>query len=175
MLSVLFFGTRRSRAPGGRTKILQSTCTPGALVKRPHSYPNLTVVPAFIPPARSTRDPQPRSVVCERCVAKDVMDARSLNEKASEETLISLLQLDPSPIESPQLDSAASDEKQLAPPSDDGEDDAAGTLKSSRTGASNTSSLGLSGSGGHGAVYYCSSRPSSTPINGSLQLGLTRL
>ncbi|KAB5559913.1 hypothetical protein GE09DRAFT_1114953 [Coniochaeta sp. 2T2.1] len=76
------------------------------------------------------------------------MDERSLNEKASEETLISLLQLDPSPIESP-LD-ADGNEKQLGQQPDDGED-AAHSLKSSRTG---TSSLGLSGSSSHPAIYY---------------------
>jgi hypothetical protein len=86
------------------------------------------------------------------------MDDRALNEKASEETLISLLQLDPSPIESPQLDKADANEKQLPPlPSDADEEDAARISKSSRTGASTTSSLGLSGTGGHGAIYYCSS------------------
>ncbi|OIW30786.1 hypothetical protein CONLIGDRAFT_660762 [Coniochaeta ligniaria NRRL 30616] len=78
------------------------------------------------------------------------MDTRSLHEKASEETLISLLQLDPSPIESPELDSAASDEKQLGRNPNDEQDGAAGTLKSS------TSSLGLSGNAGHGAIYYLS-------------------
>lgn len=93
------------------------------------------------------------------------MDRRSLNEKASEETLISMLQLDPSPIESPQLDTASSDEKQLAPPSSDGQDDTAGSLKPSKTGALHTSALGLSGNGGHGAIYYRTCRPSSTPTS----------
>jgi len=78
------------------------------------------------------------------------MESQSLREKASEETLISLLQLDPSPIESPLADEAASDEKQLGQSSDE---DAPVTLKSSKTGTS-TSSLGLSGHAGHGAIYY---------------------
>ncbi|KAK1828650.1 hypothetical protein QBC39DRAFT_312701 [Podospora conica] len=74
------------------------------------------------------------------------MDAHTLHEKASQETLASLLQLDPSPIESP-LQSPNTD-KDLPPlPSDS--DGSQPYLTPRSTG------LGLSGHGqGHGAIFY---------------------
>ncbi|EON95773.1 putative -dimethylguanosine trna methyltransferase protein [Phaeoacremonium minimum UCRPA7] len=76
------------------------------------------------------------------------MDAgsSSLSPKASQETFISLLQLEPEPIETP-----PATDKDLPPlPEDAAEDQRAPTVK-----ATSTASLGLSGSG-HGAVYYLS-------------------
>lgn len=88
------------------------------------------------------------------------MDQRSLNERASEETLISLLQLDPSPIEDSQAGEAESSEKELPPLPDDAEQDAAGSFSFSRTASATSSSLGLSGNAGHGSIYYCACLPS---------------
>ncbi|KAL0937840.1 N2,N2-dimethylguanosine tRNA methyltransferase [Colletotrichum truncatum] len=71
------------------------------------------------------------------------MDSKSLRSKASEETLISLLQLDPSPIETPPADT----DKDLPPLPED-------TLESSTASLKSTSSApGLSGSG-HGLIFY---------------------
>ncbi len=84
------------------------------------------------------------------------MDDKSLNPKASQETFISLLQLDPVPIE-PSPDG----EKELPSlPEEGGE--AAAAPKSAGTFAG----LGLSGRG-YGAAYYClpsSPEPSRRPI-----------
>ena len=71
------------------------------------------------------------------------MDTESLRSKASQETLASLLQLDPSPIESP------SSEKDLPPLPEQDEGPEHATKPRSAT----TSSVGLSGTG-HGAIYY---------------------
>ncbi|AEO64906.1 uncharacterized protein THITE_2111293 [Thermothielavioides terrestris NRRL 8126] len=75
------------------------------------------------------------------------MDDQSLRSKASQATLVSLLELDPAPMESPNVD------KDLPPlpVQHDGEpaSESTASLKSSSTSAS----LGLSGSG-HGAIYY---------------------
>jgi hypothetical protein len=98
-------------------------------------------------------------------LAVHTMESQALNEKASEETLISLLQLDPSPIESPLVDEIASDNKQLGQPS---EDDAPGVKLPARTGTT-TSSLGLSGHANHGAIYYRESTvPPGIAISASL-------
>ncbi|KAK6070839.1 hypothetical protein SCUP515_08240 [Seiridium cupressi] len=73
-----------------------------------------------------------------------------LSHKASQETMISLLQLDPQPIESPV------NEKPLPPLPEENVEDSIGSLKSQQTSGtsySNSSGLGLSGSG-HGPVYY---------------------
>lgn len=81
------------------------------------------------------------------------MESRTpaLTHKASQETMISLLQLDPQPIiESP------SQEKPLPPLPEENLDESTGSLRSQPTyGSSSThsSALGLSGSN-HGAVYY---------------------
>jgi hypothetical protein len=75
-----------------------------------------------------------------------------MNHKASQETLISLLQLDPQPIESP------SQEKPLpALPEGDLEDSALSPKSPSisSTPSQHSSAVGLSGSS-HGLVYYCS-------------------
>lgn len=72
-----------------------------------------------------------------------------LNHKGSQDTLISLLQLDPQPIESP------STEKPLPPLPEENVEDFTSTLKSQSTSSTaNTHSVGLSGNG-HGPVYYC--------------------
>lgn len=71
-----------------------------------------------------------------------------LSHKASQETMISLLQLDPQPIESPLQ------EKPLPPLPEENVHDSTGSLKSQST-YSTSGSLGLSG-GGHGSLYYCS-------------------
>ncbi|TDZ15045.1 hypothetical protein Cob_v012038 [Colletotrichum orbiculare MAFF 240422] len=71
------------------------------------------------------------------------MDSRSLRSRGSEDTLISLLQLEPLPIETPRADI----EKDLPlKPGDDSED---GTASARST----SSAPGLSGSG-HGAIFY---------------------
>ncbi|CCF32882.1 hypothetical protein CH063_00124 [Colletotrichum higginsianum] len=71
------------------------------------------------------------------------MESRSLHSKPSEETLVSLLQLDPSPIETPDTDA----EKDLPPLPWD-------TLENKIDSPISTSSRpGLSGSG-HSAVFY---------------------
>ncbi|TPX11342.1 uncharacterized protein E0L32_001160 [Thyridium curvatum] len=85
------------------------------------------------------------------------MEEKGPRHEASQETLISLLQLDPSPIETPPADT----DKDLPPlPEDSQQDGDQSTLASSSTAKSGTSgSVGLSGSG-HGALYY---RTSPTP------------
>ncbi|KAM0275033.1 hypothetical protein ACHAQH_007640 [Verticillium albo-atrum] len=73
--------------------------------------------------------------------------AHALHEQASQETLVSLLQLDPSPIESPY----AEDEKDLPPLQEDEAEHAKPTISGSPT------PLGLSRSnsyGSHGSIYY---------------------
>ncbi|KAH6657415.1 hypothetical protein BKA67DRAFT_655687 [Truncatella angustata] len=74
-----------------------------------------------------------------------------LNHKASQETMISLLQLDPQPIESP-------NEKPLPPLPEQSLESSTSSLEAESKSKSGTSSphssaLGLSGSG-HGPVYY---------------------
>ncbi|KAI1800215.1 DUF1691-domain-containing protein [Daldinia bambusicola] len=75
-------------------------------------------------------------------------DHRTLNPKASQETLMSLLQLDPSPI-----DNASLYEKDLPPLPKEAQDP--GSYDSNRTPPGSTSTLGLSGSG-RGPIYYLS-------------------
>ncbi|KAL5906762.1 hypothetical protein ACKVV1_011166 [Pyricularia oryzae] len=75
------------------------------------------------------------------------MDSRSLNTKSSVETFISLMQLDPAPIET---------DKDLPPlPEEaaDADSTTAASIANTSVSGSTGSSLGLSGSG-HGAVYY---------------------
>lgn len=72
----------------------------------------------------------------------------------SQKTMISLLELDPSPIESPQPDDKHADN--LITP-EDNLDGSESTLKASTT--STASAPGLSGSG-HGSIYYCTPRHS---------------
>ncbi|KAL2023004.1 hypothetical protein VTK56DRAFT_4219 [Thermocarpiscus australiensis] len=74
------------------------------------------------------------------------MDNISLHPTASKDTLVSLLQLDPAPIDSPNTDK---DLPPLPDQSDGASSDSTPSLKSSST----TSSIGLSGSG-HGPIYY---------------------
>ncbi|KAI3543168.1 hypothetical protein CSPX01_06481 [Colletotrichum filicis] len=71
------------------------------------------------------------------------MESRSLHSKPSEETLISLLQLDPFPIETPPADV----DKDLPPLPEDALEDSIGSLRST------SSAPGLSGSG-HSAIFY---------------------
>ncbi|EAQ90090.1 hypothetical protein CHGG_06709 [Chaetomium globosum CBS 148.51] len=75
------------------------------------------------------------------------MDNHSLRSKASEATLVSLLELDPTPMDSPNVDK---DLPPLPGQTDDGKlSDSTGSVKSPTT----STGLGLSGSG-HGAIYY---------------------
>lgn len=86
------------------------------------------------------------------------METTDVNNDGSQDTFVSepsLIQLDPSPIESPMVDDASADQKDLRLVPEDEEDALPDSLKSSRTGHS-TSSVGLSGTG-HSATYYCSS------------------
>lgn len=85
------------------------------------------------------------------------MDSRSLNEKASQETFISLLHLDPSPMDSPNADN----EKDLPPLPEEPSESSTASLKSSGT----ATSVGLSGTG-HGAIYYCETSPPSVATTG---------
>lgn len=69
-------------------------------------------------------------------------DPRALHQKASEETLISLLQLDPAP-----MDNASIYDKELPPLPEEASQSSNHSINAS------TSTLGLSGSG-HGPIYY---------------------
>lgn len=83
------------------------------------------------------------------------MDEKTPRHQASQETLISLLQLDPSPIETPPADT----DKDLPPlPEEQQHDDQSASVSSVKTGTSG--SVGLSGSG-HGSIYYRTSALSS--------------
>ncbi|KAI2615326.1 DUF1691-domain-containing protein [Hypoxylon sp. NC1633] len=77
-------------------------------------------------------------------------DHRGLNSKASEETLVSLFQLDPSPIDN----NAAIYDKELPPLPEETPESSNGDSTKTTTTAS-TSTLGLSGSG-HGPIFYLS-------------------
>ncbi|KAI0476331.1 DUF1691-domain-containing protein [Xylariaceae sp. FL0804] len=76
----------------------------------------------------------------------------TLHPKASEETMISLLQLEPQPI-----DNASLYEKDLPPLPEDSADSSTPTTKPASTAGSSASSLGLSGGGGgggRGPIFY---------------------
>ncbi|KAI1372490.1 DUF1691-domain-containing protein [Hypoxylon crocopeplum] len=75
-------------------------------------------------------------------------DSRGLNPKASEETLISLLQLDPTPI-----DNASVYDKELPPLPEEASQSSDRSINPPST--ASTSTLGLSGSG-YGPIYYLS-------------------
>ncbi|KAI2470672.1 DUF1691-domain-containing protein [Annulohypoxylon bovei var. microspora] len=75
-------------------------------------------------------------------------DPRHLNPRASQETLISLLHLDPSPI-----DNGSAYDKELPPLPEEASQYSNSSLKSSPP--ASTSTLGLSGSG-RGPIYYLS-------------------
>ncbi|KAH9905430.1 DUF1691-domain-containing protein [Xylariomycetidae sp. FL2044] len=77
-------------------------------------------------------------------------DPHSLNHKASQDTLISLLQLDPAPIEN-----GTYDDKELPPLPEEAMESSASTIRPESTTTASTSSLGLSGSG-RGPIYYLS-------------------
>jgi hypothetical protein len=79
------------------------------------------------------------------------MDNHSLRSRASEATLVSLLELDPTPMDSPNIDK---DLPPLPGQTDEKLSDSTGSVKSPTTSAG----LGLSGSG-HGAIYYRTSPP----------------
>jgi hypothetical protein len=74
------------------------------------------------------------------------MEDQSLRSTASQATLVSLLELDPTPIESPNMDK---DLPPLPEHADGSPSHSTHSLKSPST----STSLGLSGSG-HGAIYY---------------------
>ncbi|KAI8959384.1 DUF1691-domain-containing protein [Daldinia sp. FL1419] len=76
-------------------------------------------------------------------------DHRTLNPKASQETLMSLLQLDPSPI-----DNASLYEKDLPPLPEEALESSGYSTKRTPTGSTSTT-LGLSGSG-RGPIFYLS-------------------
>lgn len=79
---------------------------------------------------------------------------RSLRATPSQETLISLMQLEPQPI--------ADTEKDLPPlPEDEYEDEPMSGSRSMPPGHARTTSLGLSGSN-HGSIYYRTPTPSSS-------------
>lgn len=73
------------------------------------------------------------------------MDSRSLRATPSQETLISLMQLDPQPI--------ADTEKDLPPLPEDLHEDDKPIARSTGAVHARTTSLGLSGSS-HGSIYY---------------------
>jgi hypothetical protein len=95
-------------------------------------------------------------------------DHHSLRSKASQATLVSLLELDPTPMDSPDTD------KDL-PPLPDQADGAPSDSTSSLKPASTSTSLGLSGSG-HGAIYYRAylPPPTSAPVLENPQLTMSR-
>lgn len=73
------------------------------------------------------------------------MDSRSLRSTPSQETLISLLHLDPTPIT----------DKELPPLPEESEYGGESVTSSVELGHARTSSLGLSGSAANGSIYYC--------------------
>ncbi|PHH90828.1 hypothetical protein CDD83_2540 [Cordyceps sp. RAO-2017] len=73
---------------------------------------------------------------------------RRLERRDSQQTLISLLQLDPSPIDTPPF--AAWTDKELPPLPDDRSDGGASPVKAGST----AGAPGLSSSGGRGAIFY---------------------
>lgn len=77
--------------------------------------------------------------------------------RASQATIMSLLQLDPAPIEDPTTDDSA---VLLSPDGSEayteGVDEEGGSIKASSLSGSTTSGVGLSGSGwGGSAIFYC--------------------
>lgn len=78
------------------------------------------------------------------------MDSRSLRRTPSQETLISLLHLDPTPIT----------DKELPPLPEEFDHGGESIEKSVELGHARTSSLGLSGSAANGSIYYCTLPPS---------------
>lgn len=85
-------------------------------------------------------------------------NSRPLRQKSSQETLMSLLQLDPSP-----MDNASIYEKELpALPEEDMESSRSTIRSHTHSSSHSSSSLGLSGTA-HGPLYYCISPFVSTP------------
>ncbi|KAK3337808.1 hypothetical protein B0T19DRAFT_82994 [Cercophora scortea] len=88
------------------------------------------------------------------------MDSQTLHTKASQDTLVSLLQLDPLPIDSPPLVrsypslDAIDTDKDLPPLPDALDSPNASSSSSTPSHSRSTSGIGLSGTGGHGAIYY---------------------
>lgn len=82
---------------------------------------------------------------------EDSHSRQPLNHRASEQTLISLLELDPSPIDSP----TPSDEKQLH---ESIETDDSGTITAKSSDSASllrtTDGPGLGNHGGHGSIFY---------------------
>jgi hypothetical protein len=80
------------------------------------------------------------------------MDSNSIRTKASQDTFISLLQLDPAPMDaSPEKPDTEKDLPSL--PEEGGESGSTATLLP--TGAGTAGSVGLSGGNGHGPAFYC--------------------
>ncbi|GAB1312468.1 hypothetical protein MFIFM68171_02678 [Madurella fahalii] len=75
------------------------------------------------------------------------MDTQSLRSKASQDTLVSLLQLDPTPMDSPNVD------KDLPPLPEQADGPPSSSTPSLNSSSATTSGVGLSGSG-HGPIYY---------------------
>ncbi|KAJ4147104.1 hypothetical protein LMH87_001651 [Akanthomyces muscarius] len=77
---------------------------------------------------------------------------QSLNHRASEQTLISLLELDPSPIDSP----TPSDEKQLHESIETDDSDTIMAKSSDSASLRTTDGPGLGNHSGHGSIFYLS-------------------
>jgi hypothetical protein len=80
-------------------------------------------------------------------------DDGSIRRRDSQETNASLLQLDPSPIETPPAAETDADKELPALPKEDLESSYGSLPKTSGSGAT-TAAPGLSG-GHHGAIFYC--------------------
>lgn len=90
------------------------------------------------------------------------MDGRSLRSTTSQETLISLLHLDPTPItdkELPPLPEESSEHHGGGGGGDGSDGGGASVASSVELGHARTSSLGLSGSAANGSVFYCRYTP----------------
>lgn len=86
----------------------------------------------------------------------DTPGGQGLHHKDSQATLISLLQLDPSPMDSPSP--SAADKESSLPAGQDTASQNEGGHGSIRSGSAGTTShLGLSS--GRSAIYYCPSSP----------------
>ncbi|KAK4216828.1 hypothetical protein QBC37DRAFT_278674 [Rhypophila decipiens] len=81
------------------------------------------------------------------------METQSLHSKESQETLMSLLQLDPTPIDSPSERPSVNTDKDLPPLPEGTLDDSDSKSPSPTSTSTGTTGVGLSGTG-HGSIYY---------------------
>ena len=94
----------------------------------------------------------------------DSRTRQSLNHRASEQTLISLLELDPSPIDSP----TPADEKQLHESIETDESDTIMAKSSDSASLRTTDGPGLGNHSGHGSIFYRTGLfPPRSPISAS--------